>query len=641
MAKNIPSIQQFESLLPRINCKQMNRLFICVFLIVLSVEFVFPINNTTRKNKELIVTGSSDEQLYQLLCNLAERSTDSDSILYYSNLAIGVAEKIDKSPARALSLVGLGYLNAGNQAQALEHFFEAAKLYTIDHNKVGLASVYTYVSDIYIAQKNEDNAKIYLNKAIKLTGQAGDSLRLASALHNLAYLYYRENKPDSALLLFENSKAIYNLLNYEQGYAYCIGNIGLVFSKMGKFNLAEENFKQAIQILEKYNDVYAIADFLEEYAKVLFKSGRTAQAIQYGNHSYSIAASNNLEEQQRDAALCLSDFYNSLNQYDSAYFFLTIYTAFNDSLKSIETVQKLADLRTNYEIAQKQAEVDILNKKRNLYVLAIASMVLILFLASFIIYLYYNNLKKAKKLSQQLEDRQTELENLNQIKDKFLSIISHDLRSPISSLGGISILINESIEQKNHKLLNEASSYIDHTVYSLSGLLENLLNWALSQQGKFPVHPVSINLKELISEEVKLLSTVALSKKISIKLELDEELHILADQNSMRTIIRNLLSNAFKFTPQFGSINLLCHKNSEGNAEIHIIDNGIGISSQKIEKLFQLSADKSTRGTSQEKGIGLGLNLVHEFVLLNNGSIRVNSKEGKGTSFILNFASLN
>jgi signal transduction histidine kinase len=285
-----------------------------------------------------------------------------------------------------------------------------------------------------------------------------------------------------------------------------------------------------------------------------------------------------------------------------------------------------------------------LQKNKITQLIVIGGLILILLLAIGLIMLYYYNLKRLRKLTTALNERRsllekqsTELKELNHIKDKFFSVISHDLRGPISSIGGISYMINESLENNNPDLLHEITNYVDQTVFSLTGLLENLLNWAQNQQGKFPYVEENIDTKATIEEVVKLFSTITLLKNIRTNLKLKAELIISGDRNSMMAIIRNLLSNAFKFTQKDGTVSISTALTPDGRAEIVVADNGTGIPAEKIPWLFDFKENKSTFGTEKEKGIGLGLNLVHEFVKLNKGTIEVISTVGKGTSFILRF----
>ncbi|NBC83511.1 MAG: tetratricopeptide repeat protein [Bacteroidetes bacterium] len=627
-----------------------NILFIILICIVSNTFFlsnVFPKKDSVRN---LIKNGliESKKEKFDALNFMAANSQEADTILYYSNRAIALADKYNYKPTEAWVYKGTAYLNKGHLVEALEAFMHAAKLYQEENNSIGLATVYTYISSAYSSQENYTLAINYLNKAATIFKQENDSVRMASCLHNLGYEYYEKSRYDSSLMFYDKAKAIYHKLGFDIGIAYCHGNTGKVYSKLSDPAKAEKNLMKAIDLLRATNDHYAVTDFMIEYSNVLGQQGKFPAAIHVANHSFKLAEENQFNEFKKDAAYRLSQLYSQLHQYDSAYHYQGIYMKYKDSIQNIEAVQKMADLRTEFEVEQKQTEVDLLEKNRAIQRIVIGALMLIILLATGLIYIYYKNLIRTRKLNKELADskedleiQQEQLRNLNHIKDKFFSIISHDLRGPISSFSGISMMIKESIEKDNREMLDEIAEFTDQTVVSLSGLLENLLNWALSQQGKFPFEMQHLNLKNEINEAVKYLSTIAISKNIQLEMHLTDNLLINADKNSFMTIIRNLLSNAFKFSHKNGTVKISAREINNHQVEIKVVDEGIGIPANKLNELFILNEAKSTRGTEQEKGIGLGLTLVYEFVHLNNGEIAVKSTEGRGTCFILTFDLVN
>jgi two-component system NtrC family sensor kinase len=623
------------------------------------ITLVFFIAFVTAINAPTIVSGQSNDSLlyllnndlakddaeeYELLCRIASNSTDADSILKYSEQAIKLAEELNILPVQPTVYKGIGYLNSGKLASALECFMKAANYYKKDHNNKGLATVYLYMSEAYNLQENHDNEKYYLKNAIEIFRKEKDSINLASSLHNLGYTDYSMGQYDTALILFSKTSEIYQKLGYVTEYAYCLGNSGLVYSRQSEFEKAEDYLLRAIDILTQQGDDYALTQYRIEYAGILQHKGEIKKAIAIATISFYYASKNNIIEFERDAAYRLAQLYQVSGKYDSAYHFQSLYISANDSIKSYKNIQKMADLRTEFEVAKKQAEVDVLQKNRVIQRIVIGGLILILLLAMGLVMLYYYNLKRSQKLTAALDERRillenqsTELKELNRIKDKFFSVISHDLRGPISSIGGISFMINESVENNNPAMLHEITDYIDQTVFSLTALLENLLNWAQNQQGKFPYVEENIDTKATIQDVVKLFSTFTLLKNIRIKLKIKPKLIISGDRNSMMMIIRNLLSNALKFTPKGGTVSVSTGITPDGRAEIVVSDNGIGIPAEKIPWLFDFRENKSTYGTEKEKGIGLGLNLIHEFVKMNKGTIEVKSTVGEGTSFILQF----
>ncbi|HJZ41209.1 MAG TPA: tetratricopeptide repeat-containing sensor histidine kinase [Bacteroidales bacterium] len=581
---------------------------------------------------------------YDILCQIASNSADAEIILQYSDEAIKLAEKLGISPARPTVFKGIGYLNSGRLVLALESFLKAAGYYRADGSDIGLATVYMYISETYNMQENHDNEKYYLKNAIAIFTKEKDSINLASALHNLGYANYSMGQYDTALILFSKTSELYRKLGYLSEYAYCVGNSGLVYSKKSEFDKAGEHLLKAIEILDKQGDEYAVTEYMIEYARVLQHKGEIKEAVALVRKSFGNATRNSIIELQRDAAYRLAQLYRISGRYDSAFHYHELYMNFNDSVNNYESIQKMADLRTAFEVSEKQAEVDVLEKNKLIQLIVIGGLILILLLAGGLILLYYYSLKRLRKLTAALDERRIileqqreELKELNRIKDKFFSVISHDLRGPISSIGGISYMIKESLENNNPALLNEITDYIDQTVFSLTGLLENLLNWAQNQQGKFPFVEEKIDVKETINEVVKIFSTITILKNIRISLKLKAKLFISGDRNSFMMIIRNLLSNAFKFTKAGGTVSISTGLTPGGGAEIVVSDNGIGIPAEKLPWLFEFRENKSTYGTEKEKGIGLGLNLIHEFVKLNKGTIEVKSTVGKGTNFMLRF----
>lgn len=581
--------------------------------------------------------------LYRLACEIASLSVDADTIIYYSKTAIAMAESYGYDLARPLVLEGVGHLQKGNSVLALECFTRASEIYASEKNNRGLATGYLYMASIYFNQENYDNFKLYIKKAISIYKAENDSLRLVSAMHNLGYGYSQNHQYDSALILFSHTKELYQQLNNEQGVAYCIGNSGLVYSKMNELREAETRLLEAIKVLQEFGDEVAIAEYTNEYAYVLQREGKMNDALRYSYKSLELANRNNITETKRDASYRISRIYEQLERYDSALHYQQQYYTYNDSIRNLKTIQKIADQQTKFEVSQKQNEVDILEKNKTIQLMVIGGLSLIVLLVAGLTLMIYLSLKRNRRLTKILETQKVklevqskELQELNHIKDRFFSIISHDLRSPIASLSGISYLIKEGQKSNNEAILKQATDYIDQSVVSLTGLLENLLNWALSQQGKFPFKEERLDLKELIEEVVRIFASVVLSKDQVIDLDLASDLVVSGDKNTMMTAIRNLLSNATKFTKKGGHIRITSHNNN-GNAEIIVSDEGIGIPEEKLGDIFKLKEDKSSRGTDNEKGLGLGLNLVHEFVTTNKGTIRVESKVGEGTSFFLNF----
>lgn len=230
------------------------------------------------------------------------------------------------------------------------------------------------------------------------------------------------------------------------------------------------------------------------------------------------------------------------------------------------------------------------------------------------------------------EESEMHLRELNATKDKIFSIISHDLRSPFSSIIGFSNMLAEQVSKKNYKGIVEYAHIIEVSSWRVMDLLTNLLEWSNTQTGKMEYIPQYLDIVKLIMEATALSSDGARQKSITIFSDVPQNITAFADKAMISTILRNLISNALKFTYPDGKITISA-KQQKQEVIISVSDNGIGISKDSIEKIFRFEENNSTLGTHRERGTGLGLILCKEFVIKHGGKIWVESECGKGSTF--------
>lgn len=238
-----------------------------------------------------------------------------------------------------------------------------------------------------------------------------------------------------------------------------------------------------------------------------------------------------------------------------------------------------------------------------------------------------------EKALEEINHQKGELEELNATKDKFFSIIAHDLRSPISALAGFSEMLANNGKHLSPEKVTEYSTELNKSIKNALTLIENLLTWASSQMNKIHHDPSDVNISELTESIISQLSTAASNKKINLEKDLTPGLKVYADQDHLKLVLRNLISNAIKFTEENGKVTVSTKSVSPSKVEITVADSGIGMSLEKLTTLFNVGDTQSTKGTAGEKGTGLGLILSKEFVEKNNGSIEVASLKGMGTTF--------
>lgn len=238
----------------------------------------------------------------------------------------------------------------------------------------------------------------------------------------------------------------------------------------------------------------------------------------------------------------------------------------------------------------------------------------------------YNLLFRDLKQSREM------LEEANKTKDRFFSIIAHDLKSPFNTLLGMSDALIEDYEDFDEKTKKEFIQDINNASTTIYDLLENLLHWATLQTVGIPFAPAETDLSSVVNESIALLKKTADNKAIAIRSTIDKEAKIYADREMIKTVIRNLLSNAVKFTGEGGTVEVSSEKKGDSR-EITVSDTGSGVSKEAQKKLFRLEVLVTTYGTAKESGSGLGLLLCKEFIERHGGKIGVESEEGKGSRF--------
>lgn len=240
--------------------------------------------------------------------------------------------------------------------------------------------------------------------------------------------------------------------------------------------------------------------------------------------------------------------------------------------------------------------------------------------------------KKLIEHDKKLQEYARDLKSLNDTKDKFFRIIAHDLKNPFGSLLGASEYLNKHAAKQEEEKVKKLSRILYDSAKSGYDILANLLEWSKSQTGTLKFNPEKITLKDILQSNINFVSTLAESKEIRITTDLPDDLEITADTNMLNTIIRNLVTNALKFTPREGKINIGA-KRETGVIHVMVKDTGTGIPKTDLEKLFRIDVKYVNPGTENEKGTGLGLILCREFVTQHGGRIWVESEVGRGSTF--------
>jgi len=238
---------------------------------------------------------------------------------------------------------------------------------------------------------------------------------------------------------------------------------------------------------------------------------------------------------------------------------------------------------------------------------------------------------------QVIAEQRDQLEKLNTTKDKFFSIVAHDLKSPLYSLKSFSNMLIDHIDSLNKDEILNMSKRLRDSVDNTIKMADNLITWAMVQMEDYKFNEETIKVKDIISNICDVYQDVALKKGINVNCSVEDSLTITGDKNQIEFVIRNLVNNAIKFTHKHGFVSLTAKSLPDAQVQISVSDSGVGISDEFKRKLFSISKGQSTKGTNGEKGTGLGLMLSHEFMKLNGGQIDIESSLGKGTTFHTKF----
>jgi signal transduction histidine kinase len=388
----------------------------------------------------------------------------------------------------------------------------------------------------------------------------------------------------------------------------------------------------------KFNACYSIFGLGRFY----FNSKRFSDAKVYLSRALQLVNETGISKIAIPTNEMLSTIYESEGDFKKAYYHHQQFYLLKDSLENGKLKSDMAELEKKYTIGTKETEIANLNKEKLLKDAALKQtktrqnffLVTSLLLAAFVfagIWAY----RKLRSNKNQLAIKNTELDNLNQVKNRLFSIIAHDVKGLAIPFQRASRILNHHIQKQNFEKTLEVAKQLETNAESLSSLLDNLLQWSLEQMNGYTPRPELLSLKNEIAQIIESYEGHAHYKNTQLLQDIPETLSIETDKGAFHVIFRNLVANAIKYTEN-GSIQIRAAR--ENNTIVcHVKDTGTGIDANMVDKLFSIESDKIKNGTAGEKGSGLGLVLVKKFLELNGGSIRVNSTEGNGTDFIISF----
>ncbi|MEI7597236.1 MAG: tetratricopeptide repeat-containing sensor histidine kinase [Bacteroidota bacterium] len=608
---------------------------------------------------------------YALLGDVYFYQGELAKALEYDQLYLKTAQanKDKKEISKAYNNLGSIYNEIGDYLKALNFYQSSLKIKEEMNDYNGIMLTYSNIANIFSIQNDTAKAFVYFNKAIDIAIIQKDKRILSSNYANIGVLYSNFEMLDKAKTYIYKSLKLKKEINDKTGIGRDYNRLGIICKKQKQYNKALEYYNQSLQIYKEAGDNRGLSNIYNNIGFIYLEQNKINDAITILKISETICLLNKLDNNLLDTYNGLSLCYEKNKNFTTSFNYFKKYKTLEDSLFSAENKKQMQNLLLKYESDKKDHQITTLNKDmelkkelislknneiskqnriRNLILLSLA---LALTLAFFIYRMYRNKLKLNDKLhsrnteilrqkneieiqNAKIQYQNQKLEDLNATKDKLFSIISHDLKTPFLSIFRVTEAIKNNYELYDEKQKKDFIFGINSESENLCKLLDNLLLWSRSQRGILSFTPDFHNLKDSINEVLSILSQSAQLKEIRIIEDIDSDLYAYCDLNMAMTIFRNLISNAIKFTERKGEI-IITSEEIKQHVTISFKDNGTGITESDLRTLFDVSENKTTPGTEKEKGTGLGLILCKEFVEKNNGTIKVISEIGKGSTFLI------
>jgi signal transduction histidine kinase len=532
--------------------------------------------------------------------------------------------------------LGFTHLLLGNYENSLHHYLQAARTYEKINDQKRLSNAYMSIGSLHFDNNDLKKAKDYYAQAETIIKKLNDSVRLANLYNSLGNAYDKAKNYDSALAYLQKAYDIYIKQEDEFLIINSLSNLGLTYKHQGKTDQALKYFdivKEKVKGKDMPKDLLAM--IYNNLGATYSQARQYAQAIKAFDSSILFSKEANLSGVLMENYRNVSDMYGSMKHYEKEANYLRLYYNLKDSLFSADKKNELTQLDADYriekknsELAKTEAEVVKRKSQRNIFIIiTLAAAALLAGLAFF----YSRIRKKNEVLNRQNEtihQQNTELQTLNNVKDRLFSIISHDLRNPLVTLQSYLTLSGnkELPEEKKEQYRLQTTNAVTQT----SNMLDNLLAWANMQIKNTKASITPIDVDELVADTKSGAQAQAAQKQIIIHHDLSVT-SVLGDYNILSIALRNLLTNAIKFSDKEGNIWINAEK-KDNAILLSVKDEGIGMTQEQIKELTS-NQQQSSAGTAGEKGSGLGLYLVQELLQKINAKLEVKSEKGKGSTF--------
>ncbi|MDQ8005769.1 MAG: tetratricopeptide repeat-containing sensor histidine kinase [Pedobacter sp.] len=531
----------------------------------------------------------------------------------------------------AATIVRLGVVEKrkGNYDKALAYFMEALNISEKNNHKLGMLEGRVVFAEAYYSLGEYQNALSNLRIAEEIDRQIPLSNLSLNMYINFGYVYTKLGEYEKAISYVNNGLSKSNRVEFNGLKISLLRQLATTYFMQGKTKDAIKVYRQALSFTREIKNVLREQTTLVELSEVYAKQ-QPDSALFFLLQSLKIAEKHKMYRQQITALDKIGDLYKTKGNLAKALFYIEKRSELAEKVFYTDMMKQVSSLESAYELEKSKAQLNELtlkNREQQIFYNIVLFVAIAIFMVLVITLVYYFRSKHLNKL---LKKANLELEESNEIKDKFFSIIAHDIRSPLVSTISILRLINdkELDEKTQHQMVNKLMLHCDSSLE----ILDKLLKW-----GQMQIKGVRLNISEFdplpnILRNLALFQEAAAQKNIAINVDIPGDIMLQADADHFDFVIRNLTANAIKFTNSNGEVSLKAEAVDRNKIKFEVRDNGVGISQARIKKLFELSA-MGTKGTKSEEGTSLGLIICREFVAANEGEMEVSSEVGQGTIF--------
>ncbi len=544
--------------------------------------------------------------------------------------------------------IGMSYYYVDEFEKALANLIEAVKTFEINNDPKGLSRMYINMAMVYNRLGDYVTTIEYYKRAASLSENIGATERVGAAFNGVGVGYYNDSKMDSAKIYFRKAMRIFRSIDNEFRMAATINNLANIYLDEGdSLELGLKYYQEAYEVFDRMDDLRRKVFVMEGLGCAYRDLGNYSKAMKIFNEGLRLSVENDygyyiLHLFYKDISMV----YELQGKTEQAFSFYKQFKAYQDSMRREERLWQATAIEKKYEMSKSEALISQLNAEKELTMvqlqkdrafrnLGIFAILFLLIVITYVSFGNYNRKKINRILTEkniQIEAQRNELEQLNASKNKFFSLIAHDLKNPLHTVLGFSYLLNHEYERFDDVSKKKYAKDIYNATNNIFRLLQNLLDWSRSQTGRLKYEPVIFELSSMQEKICNLLKPYAEQKNIDLKYDVPGDIYVYATPMMIETILRNLVSNAIKFTKSGGEVSI-SFKHYEKEVSICVKDTGIGMTEEEVDQLFSIESKIRKKGTENEEGSGLGLILCYEFIKLNRGKIWAESKEGEGSCF--------